>query len=319
MLCPDALAAPRTKPYLPNDRRREGAAGWVRKQLAGTGAADAAAEAAPSVAASPLALAPAVLSRENTAEVSIEIVEPSAEAGFRAITYDTDTSYEADTVTEEPSEGYTLGEASLVPSQGLSEGYSSEGYNLGESSDGLGLAEMSAHTLTDSEARSCNHSSPLHELSGCTSAGTHSPPSVCIDFGACSSEGSPILDLTGSLGGSLARSHMLSSHKPEAVLLPPRLAALALKRGDTRMSMALGGAGRQIERRKQHRFATWMTSFEERIRADIALSFAHHDGDGSGGIDEERLRLCCTEVWPKIAKLMRDAPEFQQARYTYYG
>ena len=293
--------------------------GWVRKQLSGIGAVDAAAEAAPSVAAPPLASNPAVLSRENTAEVSIEIVEPSAQAGFRAIAYDTDTSYEADTVTEEPSEGRGLGEASLVSSQGLSEGYSSEGYNLGESSDGLGLAEMSAHTLTDSEARSCNHSSPLHELSGCTSAGTHSPPSVCIDFGACSSDaGSPILE--PALGGSFARSQMLSSHKPEAVLLPPRLAALALKRGDTRMSMALGGAGRQIERRKQHRFATWMTSFEERIRADIALSFAHHDGDGSGGIDEERLRLCCTEVWPKIAKLMRDAPEFQQVLcYTDYG
>lgn len=236
----------------------------------------------------------------------IEGGPPAADRGFRVITYETDASNDADTVTEEPSEGYTLGE-------------SSEGYTLGESSEGLGLAEMSAQTLTDSEARSYgNHSSPLPELSGCscTSFGTLSPPSVCIDFGACSSEGSPEahLDLTGALGGSFARRQMLSMHKPEAVLLPPRLAALALKRGDTRMSMALGGAGRQIERRKQHRFATWMTSFEERIRADIALSFANHDGDGSGGIDEERLRLVIGEVWPKIAKLMRDAPEFQQAR-----
>ena len=279
---------------------------------------DAAAEEAPAAAAPPLASAPAALSRENTEEVSI--IEPSAGAGFRAITNDTDASYEADAsdaANEEPSDGHTLGEPSLVPSQGLSEGYSSEGYNLAESS---GMAEMSALTMTDSEARSCHHSSPLHELSGQTSPCTHSPPSVCIDIGARSTQSSPIPEsLSDSIGDRLARSQMLSSHKPESVLLPPRLAALALKRGDTKMSMALGGAGRQIERRKQHRYATWMTSFEERIRADIALSFAHHDVDGSGGIDEERLRLCCTEVWPKIAKLMRDAPEFQQARCTDDG
>ena len=277
---------------------------------------DAAAEEAPAAAAPPIASAPAALSRENTEEVSI--IEPSAQTGFRAITNDTDASYEADaSANEEPSDGHTLGEPSLVPSQGLSEGYSSEGYNLAESS---GMAEMSALTMTDSEARSCHHSSPLHELSGQTSTGTHSPPSVCIDIGARSTQSSPIPEaLPDSVGDRLARSQMLSNHKPESVLLPPRLAALALKRGDTKMSMALGGAGRQIERRKQHRYATWMTSFEERIRADIALSFAHHDVDGSGGIDEERLRLCCTEVWPKIAKLMRDAPEFQQARGTYDG
>ena len=294
--------------------------GWLKRQLTATGLVDAAAEEAPAAAAPPLASAPAAaLSRENTEEVSI--IEPSAEAGFRAITNDTDASYgnEASaTANEEPGDGHTLGEPSLVPSQGLSEGYSSEGYNLAESS---GMAEMSALTMTDSEARSCDHSSPLPELSGQTSPGTHSPPSVYIDIGARSAQSSPIPEsLSGSIGipeslsGSIARRQMLSSHKPESVLLPPRLAALALKRGDTRMSMALGGAGRQIERRKQHRYATWMTSFEERIRADIALSFAHHDVDGSGGIDEERLRLCCTEVWPKIAKLMRDAPEFQQAR-----
>ena len=133
-----------------------------------------------------------------------------AEGVFRTIAYDTDASYEADTVTEEPSEGHTLA----------------------ENSEGLGLAEMSANTLTSNSSCSCNHSSPLHELSGCTSAGTHSPPSVFIDFSAGSSEsaGSPDVELAGSL----AMRQMLSYHKPEAVLLPPRLAALALKRGDRR-------------------------------------------------------------------------------------
>lgn len=293
--------------------------GWLKRQLTATGLVDAAAEEAPAAAAPPLASAPAALSQENTEEVSI--IEPSAEAGFRAITNDTDASYETDasaTVNEEQNDGHTLGEPSLGSSEGYNLAESSGGYNLAESS---GMAEMSALTMTDSEARSCDHSSPLPELSGQTSPGTHSPPSVCIDIGARSAQSSPIPEhsLSDSIGDPHTRNQMLSSHKPESVLLPPRLAALALKRGDTKMSMALGGAGRQIERRKQHRYATWMTSFEERIRADIALSFAHHDVDGSGGIDEERLRLCCTEVWPKIAKLMRDAPEFQQARCTYDG
>lgn len=103
------------------------------------------------------------------------------------------------------------------------------------------------------------------------------------------------------------------SVKPESVLLPPRLAQLALKRGDTRMNMALGGVGRQIERKKQHRFATWMTSLEDRIRADIALAFSEQD-PGTGAIDEPQLKLMCANVLTKIDRLLRDAPDFRARR-----
>ena len=98
--------------------------------------------------------------------------------------------------------------------------------------------------------------------------------------------------------------------KPESVLLPPRLVQLALKRGDTRMNMALGGVGRQIERKKQHRFATWMTSLEDRIRADTALAFSEQ-APGTGAIDEPQLKLSCASVLAKIDRLLRDAPDFR--------
>ena len=53
-----------------------------------------------------------------------------------------------------------------------------------------------------------------------------------------------------------------------------------------------------------------MVSFEERIRADVAMAFASHDYNGSGAVDEQRLKAVGAEVLPKIDKLLRDAPDF---------
>ena len=137
-----------------------------------------------------------------------------------------------------------------------------------------------------------------------------------VSGGGGSSDGYQGGDGTASpeLSEAMVASPNRPSVKPESVLLPPRLAQLALKRGDTRMNMALGGVGRQIERKKQHRFATYMTSLEDRIRADIALAFSEQD-PGTGAVDEPQLKLTCASVLAKIDRLLRDAPDFQQARF----
>jgi|EP00908_Phaeocystis_cordata_P012079 hypothetical protein len=203
-------------------------------------------------------------------------VATEGSVGAASATYDTDASFEADTISdlEEPSGAYS-----------------------------------GAGTLT--EMSNCSGLQP--ELSGYShatggSGASASPEAVTIDMSGGPSESPgpsspdvlPAYQPPRFAGGS----------KPESVLLPPRLAQLATKSGDARMNMALGGVGRQIERNKQHRYATWMVSFEERIRADVAMAFASHDYNGSGAVDEQRLKAVGAEVLPKIDKLLRDAPDF---------
>ena len=139
-------------------------------------------------------------------------VATEGSVGAASATYDTDASFEADTISdlEEPSGAYS-----------------------------------GAGTLT--EMSNCSGLQP--ELSGYShatggSGASASPEAVSIDMAGGPSESPgpsspdvlPAYQPPRFAGGS----------KPESVLLPPRLAQLATKSGDARMNMALGGVGRQI-------------------------------------------------------------------------